>query len=112
MLVQGSASISDTLLPQSRLRSNLAIPCRTSVAELTWIVRPPTRSSVANDAHRRIVHESACRRSTPCGIDLPTRNDANRRNRCRAHAVHFDALRDERTGDENRLLSHFFVSLL
>jgi hypothetical protein len=71
----------------------------------------PTRSSVANDAHRRVVHESACRRPTPCGIDLPTINDANGRNRFCADAVHFDALRDERTGDENRLLSHFFVWL-
>src|SRR5437762_7024040 len=92
--------------------SKLAIPCRSSVAKLTWIVPPPTRSSVANDAHRRVVHEGACRRPTPCGIDLPTINDANGRNRFCADAVHFDALRDERTGDENRLLSHFFLSLL
>jgi hypothetical protein len=78
-------------------RSRLAIPCR---------------SSVAKDAHRRVVHKKAWRRLTPCSIDLPTINDANGRNRCRADAAHFDALRDERTGDENRLLSHFFVSLL
>ncbi len=78
-------------------RSKLAIPCR---------------SSVANDAYRRVVHESACRRPTPCGIDLPTINHANGRNRFCAHALHFDTLRDERTGDENRLLSQFFVSLL
>ncbi len=92
-------------------RNKLAIPCRSSVAELTWIVPPPTRSSVANDAHRRIVHESACRRPTPCGIDLPTINHANGGNRFCAHALHFDTLWDERTGDENRLLSHFFLSL-
>ena len=47
----------------------------------------------------------------PVAIDFPTRNDANGRNRFCAHALHFDALRDERTGDENRLLSHFFLSL-
>jgi hypothetical protein len=90
-------------------RSKLAIPCRSSVAELTWIVPPPTRSSVAKYAHRRIVHEGACRRPTPCGIDLPTINDTNGRHCFRADAVHFDALRDERTGDENRLLNHFFL---
>src|SRR6266496_1500847 len=109
MLVQGSASISDKLLPQSRIAQRIAIPCRSSVAELTWIVPPPTRNSVANDAHRRIVHESACRRPTSCGIDLPTINDANGRNRFCADAAYFDALRDERTGDENRLLNHFFL---
>jgi len=65
---------------------------------------------VANDAHRRVVHESACRRPTPCGIDLPTINHAKGRNRCRADAAHFDALRDKRTGNENRLLNHLFLS--
>src|SRR5947208_14201642 len=79
---------------------------------IDWIVPPPTWSSVANDAHRRIVHKSAWRRPTPCGVDLPTRNDANGRNRFCAHALHFDALWDERTGDENRLLGHFFFSIL
>src|SRR5438067_166486 len=72
---------------------------------------PPTRSSVAKDTHRRIVHERAGRRLTPRGIDLPTIDHANGRNRCCAHAPHFDALRDERTGDENRLLNHFLPSL-
>jgi len=91
-------------------RSKLAIPCRTSVVELTWIVPPQTRSSVAEDAHRRVVHKKAWRRLTPCRIDLPAVNDAKRRNRCRADAAHFDALRDERTGNENRLLNHFFLS--
>lgn len=66
---------------------------------------------MANDAHRRIVHESACCCPTPCGIDLCTINHANGRNRFCAHALHFDALWNERTGDENRLLSHFFLSL-
>src|SRR5438105_4190065 len=70
---------------------------------------PPTPSSVAKHAHRRVVHESACGRLTPCGIDLPTINDANGRNRCCADAAQFDALRDERTGDENCLLSYFFL---
>ena len=79
---------------------------------IDWIVPPPTRSSVANDAHRRIVHKSARRRPTSCAVNFPTRNDANGRNRFCAHALHFDALRDERAGDENRLLSQFFVSLL
>ena len=59
-----------------------------------------------------IVHKSAWRRPTPCGIDLPTINHAKGRNRFCAYALHFDTLWDERTGDENRLLSHFFVSLL
>ena len=67
---------------------------------------------MANDAHRRVVHESAWRRPTPCGIDLPAINHAKGRNRFCAHALHFDTLRDKRTGDEDRLLSHFFLSLL
>jgi len=66
---------------------------------------------MANDAHRRVVHESACRRPTPCSIDLCTINHAKGRNCFCAHASHFDALRDKRTGDENHLLSDFFVSL-
>jgi len=78
---------------------------------IDWIVPPPTRSSVANDAHRRIVHKSARRRPTSCAVNFPTRNDANGRNRFCAHALHFDALRDERAGDENRLLSDFFLPL-
>ena len=92
-------------------RSKLAIPCRSSVAELTGLFRRQLGGSVANDAHRRVVNESACRRPTSCTVNFPTRNDANGRNRFCAHALHFDALRDERTGDENRLLSHFFLSL-
>src|SRR6476620_9841228 len=79
---------------------------------IDWMVPPPTRSSVANDAHRRIVHKSARRRPTSCAVNFPTRNDAKGRNRFCAHALHFDALRDERAGDENRLLSHFFLALL
>jgi len=67
---------------------------------------------VANDANRGVVHKSAWCCPTPCGIDLPTINNANGRNRFCAHAVHFDALWNERTGDENRLLSHFFLALL
>jgi len=95
-----------------RSRSNFAVPCRSSVAELTGLFRRQLGGSVANDANGRVVHESACRRPTPCGIDLPTINHANGRNRFCAHALHFDTLRDERAGDENRLLSHFFLSLL
>src|SRR6478672_1203193 len=78
---------------------------------IDWIVPTPTSSSVANDAHRRIVHKSARRRPTSCAVNFPTRNDANGRNRFCTHALHFDTLWDERTGDENRLLSHFFFSL-
>src|SRR5947208_8691626 len=74
------------------------------------IVPPPTRRSVAKDAHRRVVHKKTWRRLTPCSIDLPAVNHAKGRNRCRADPAHFDALRDERTGDENRLLKHFFLS--
>src|SRR5438128_5588841 len=73
-------------------------------------VPSPTRSSVAKYAHRRIVHEGACRRPTPCCVDFPTINDANGRNRFRADAAHFDTLRDERTSDENGLLNHLFLS--
>ena len=110
MLVQGSASISDKLLPQSRIAQQIGDSTSQLIRRIEWIVPPPTRSSVANDAHRRVVHESACRRPTPCGIDLPTINDTNGRHSCRADAAYFDALRDERTRDENRLLNHFFVS--
>ena len=45
----------------------------------------------------------------PGGIDFPTSNHAKGRNRFCAYALHFDTLWDERTGDENRLLSHFFL---
>src|SRR5207249_9029167 len=35
-------------------RSKLAIPCRSSVAELTGLLRRQLGGSVANDAHRRV----------------------------------------------------------
>src|SRR5205814_8506491 len=112
MLVQGCAIISDKLLPQFRIAQQIANSMSQLSRRIDWIVPPPTRSSVANDAHRRIVHKSARRRPTSCAVNFPTRNDANGRNRFCAHALHFDALRDERAGDENRLLSHFLLSLL
>ena len=71
----------------------------------------PTQRSVAKDAHRRVVHKKAWSRLTPCSIDLPAINDANGRNRCRTDAAYFDSLGDERTGNENGLLNHFFLSL-
>ena len=66
---------------------------------------------MAKDAHRRVVHKKAWSRLTPCSIGLPAINDANGRNRCRADAAYFDSLGDERTGNENGLLNHFFLSL-
>ena len=51
--------------------------------------------SMAKDAHRRVVHKKARSRLTPCSVDLPAINDANGRNRCRADAAYFDALRDK-----------------
>src|SRR6266436_5822716 len=86
--------------------------CRSSLAELTGLLRRQLGGSVANDAHRRVGHEKAWCGLTPCGVDLPTIYDPKGRNRFCAHALHFDTLRDKRTGDENRLLSHFFFSLL
>ena len=112
MLVQGFASISDKLLPQSRIAQQIG----DSMSKLSGridldLFRRQLSCSVPNDTYRRIVHESACRRPAPCGIDLPTINHAKGRNRFCADAVHFDALRDERTGNENRLLNHLFLSL-
>ena len=74
------------------------------------ILPQPTQSSVTNDPHRRFVHEKARCRLTPGGINRCTIKHANGRNRFRADVVHLNSLRDEGTGDENRLLSHFFVS--
>src|SRR4029453_16633949 len=46
---------------------------------------------------------------TPGGVDFLAINRAKGRVRCRADTPHFDALRDERTGNENCLLNHFFL---
>lgn len=110
MLVQGSASISDMLLSQSRIAQQIG-DSMSPLSRRIYLDCSATLSSVAKHAHRRIVHKSACRGPTPCGVDLPTINHANRRNRRRADATHSDALWDERTGDENRLFTHFFLSL-
>src|SRR5437762_12763940 len=65
MLVQGFASISDKLLPQSRIAQQIGDSMSQLGRRIDWIVPPPTRSSVPEYPHRRIVHESACRLSTP-----------------------------------------------
>jgi len=110
--LRGSASISDKLLPQSRIAQQIGDSMSQLSCRIDLDCTAPTQRSVAKDAHRRVVHKKAWRRLTPCSIDLPAINHANGRNRCRADAAHFDALRNERTGDENRLFSHFFLSLL
>src|SRR5438874_11667151 len=43
MLIQGSAAFLTSFCRNPGSRSKLAIPCRSSVAEWTWIVPPPTR---------------------------------------------------------------------
>jgi len=64
---------------------------------------------VTDYTQRRFIDESARRRDSPCAIDLMTINDSNRRNRRSANGLQFDALRDERTGDENRPLFNLLL---
>jgi hypothetical protein len=69
------------------------------------------RSATNSDyAHRRLIDESTRRRVPPGSVDFTTINNSNRRDGSRADRLQFNALRDERTGDENRPLFNFLLS--
>ena len=75
-------------------------------------MRLSDRRSVTNSdyADRRFVDKSARRRRPPGPVDLMAVNDSNRRDRRSADRLQFDTLRDERTGDENRLLFNILLT--
>ena len=63
-------------------------------------------------ANRRIVNESARRRTAPCLVDFTTINESNRGDCRSADRLQFNTLRDKRTGDENRPLFNFLLPLV
>jgi hypothetical protein len=76
-------------------RSKLKIPCRSSVAELTWIVPPPTGSSVADHSQRWLISQSAHGRVPARLIDFGAIDHAKRRLRLCAHRRNLDAFWNE-----------------
>jgi len=64
---------------------------------------------VTDYANRRIVDESAWRCLPPGSVDVMAVNNSDRRDRLRADRLQFDALRDQRAGDEKRPLFNFLV---
>ena len=60
-------------------------------------------------ANRRIVDESAWRCLPPGSVDVMAVNNSDRRDRLRADRLQFDALRDQRAGDENRPLFNLLL---
>ena len=73
-------------------------------------VRLGDRKSVTDYAHRRIIDQSARRRLSPGPVDFMAVNNSNRRDRLGTYWLQFDTLRDERTGDENRLLFNILLT--
>ncbi len=59
---------------------------------------------MTDHTNRRLVDENARCRATAGLIDFLSADDADRRERGRADASNLNALRDEGTRDENRLL--------
>src|SRR2546421_115373 len=58
--------------------------------------------SVTDDAERRLIDQSARRRTSPCLVDFTTINDSDRRDRRGADRPQLNTLWDKRTGDNNR----------
>jgi hypothetical protein len=67
-----------------------------------FLMRLGDGRSVTDQAERRLIDQSARRRTSPCLVDFTTINDSNRRNRRRADRPQLNTLWDKRTGDENR----------
>jgi hypothetical protein len=67
-------------------------------------MRSPTRRSVPDYTHRRLIDESARRRKSPGRVDFVAVDNSNRRDCRRADGAQLNALWDKRTGDENRPL--------
>ena len=69
------------------------------------------RKSVTDYAHRRIIDQSARRRLSPGPVDFMAVNNSNRRDRLGTYWLQFNTLWNKRTGDENRPLFDFLLTL-
>jgi hypothetical protein len=93
-------------------RHEKAADIRIGVAELTWIVSSPTRSSVADHPQRWFISQSSQGRMSAGLIDLDAIDNANGRHCLCANGRKLDAFRNERASHENehlfglRLLRH------
>ena len=74
-------------------------------------VRLGDRKSVTDYAHRRIIDQSARRRLPAGPVDFMAINESNRRDCRSTDRLQFNTLRDKRTGDENRPLFDFLLTL-
>ncbi len=66
---------------------------------------------VTDYAHRGVIDQSARRRLPPGPVDFMAVNKSNRRDRLRAYWLQFNTLWNKRTGDENRPLFDFLLTL-
>ena len=62
-------------------------------------------------AHRRIIDQNARRRLSPGPVDFMAVNNSNRRDRLGTYWLQFNTLWNKRTGDENRPLFDFLLTL-
>jgi len=69
------------------------------------------RRSVTDYAHRRLIDESARRRTSTGPVDFMPINDSNRRDGLGADRFEFNTLRDKRPGDKNRPFFNFLLRL-
>src|SRR6266496_4787115 len=69
------------------------------------------QKSVTDYAHRGVIDQSARRRLPPGPVDFMAVNKSNRRDRLRAYWLQFNTLWNKRTGDENRPLFDFLLTL-
>ena len=74
-------------------------------------VRLRDRKSVTDYAHRRIIDQCGRRRLSPCPVDFMAVNNSNRRDRLGTYWLQFNTLWNKRTGDENRPLFDFLLTL-
>ena len=74
-------------------------------------VRLDDRKSVTDYAHRRIIDQSARCRLPPRPVDFMAVNNSNRRDRLGTYWLQFNTLWNKRTGDENRPLFDFLLTL-
>ena len=69
------------------------------------------RRSVTDYAHRRLIDESARRRTSTGPVDFMPINDSNWRDGLGADRFEFNTLRDKRPGDKNRPFFNFLLRL-
>ena len=67
--------------------------------------------SVTDYAHRRVIDQSARYRLSPGPVDFMAVNNSNRRDRFGTYWLQLNTLWNKRTGDENRPLSDFPLTL-